>query len=141
MLKKLLSPDTAFERWLAIIRIVVGLLIAEAGSMVFNPEHNKGNIAWLTDIHFPLAYIMAYIGKWSELIGGIFLALGFLTRISCVPLIIAMGVITFVMGNGQVFGNEQHPFLFLLLFVVFLILGGGKWSLDNLLFKKIVIRL
>jgi putative oxidoreductase len=135
MLKRFLSPDPTFGISLVLIRITVGLLIADQGLGIFNPEHMKGNVAWLTDIHFPLAQVMAYVGKCSELIGGILLAFGFLTRFNCFILTINMSVITFVMGDGKVFGNEQHPFLFLLLFIVFLIQGGGKWSVDNVLFK------
>jgi putative oxidoreductase len=93
-------------------------------------------VDWLTDVNFPLPQVMAYVGKWAELVGGILLAFGFLTRFDCFILIINMAVITFVMGEGKVFGNEQHSFLFLLLFVVFLIQGGGKWSVDYVLFKN-----
>lgn len=120
---------------LILIRIFSGILIAHHGLGLFNTGHMDGNVAWLTDIHFPLPYVMAYIGKGTELAGGILLAIGLFTRISATLLVINMSVITFIMGHGKILDEDQHPFLFLLLFAVFLFYGGGKYSLDKYLIK------
>lgn len=115
---------------------MTGIIIANYGLEVLSAKHMKGNVHWLTDIHFPLPFIMAYIGKGIELIGGIFLILGLLTRLSCIALIADMIVIIFIMGHGKIFGDEQLPFLLMLLFVTFLITGAGKWSMDRIIFDK-----
>jgi putative oxidoreductase len=39
------------------------------------------------------------------------------------------------MGHGKIFSDDQHPFLFVLLSLVFFFSGPGKWSMDELLFK------
>jgi putative oxidoreductase len=124
------------ENWLVLIRIISGIIIAKYGLEVFNKEHMEGNIAWLKDVHFPLPAFMAYVGKYTELIGGILLIGGLLTRIVAVALVINMSVIVFVMGHGKIFAEDQMPFLLLLLFAGFLFSGAGKWSLDYVLFKK-----
>lgn len=136
MLKRLFSSHPILENWLVIVRIIVGMLIAAYGLETFEAEKMKSNVAWLTDIHFPAPVFMAYLGKITELAGGILLAIGLFTRLVSIPLIIDMAVVIIFMGNGKIFGDAQLPFLFLLFFLNFIICGGGKWSLDNLLFNR-----
>jgi len=136
MLKRLFTPEPVLENWLVIIRIIIGILIATYGLEISDAEKIKGNEAWLTDIHFPVPVFMAYLGKAAELAGGIFLATGLCTRLVSILLIIDMAVVIIFMGNGKIFGDAQLPFLFLLFFLNFIMYGGGKWSLDNLLFNR-----
>ena len=124
------------ENWLVLVRIITGVIIVKYGLGVFDKGHMEGNIAWLKEVHFPLPSFMAYVGKYTELIGGILLIAGLLTRIVSAALIINMSVIVFVMGTGKILEEEQMPFLLLLLFATFLFSGGGKWSLDNALYQK-----
>ena len=136
MIKRLLTTGPILENWLVIIRITVGVLIAAYGLETFEADKMKSNVAWLTDIHFPAPVFMAYLGKITELAGGISLAAGLFTRIVSIPLIIDMAVVIIFMGNGKIFGDAQLPFLFALFFLTFIIYGGGKWSLDNILFNR-----
>lgn len=136
MLKRLFTVEPILENWLVMLRIIVGILIAAYGLEAFEAEKMKSNVAWLTDIHFPTPVFMAYLGKISELLGGFLLAAGLFTRLVSIPLIIDMSVVIIFMGNWNIFGDAQLPFLFLLFFLTFIIYGGGKWSLDNLLFNR-----
>jgi|ERR1041385_7530839 len=136
MLKRLLTTEVIFENWLVIIRIIIGVFMAVYGLEISDPEKMKGNVAWLTDIHFPAPVFMAYLGKATELVGGILLIAGLFTRFVSIPLVIDMSVVVIFMGNGKIFGDGQLPFLFLLFFLSFIIYGGGKWSLDNFLFNR-----
>ncbi|RFS21900.1 DoxX family protein [Chitinophaga silvatica] len=136
MIRKMLTAKVNAENWLILIRIIAGLLIMVHGMGTFNPIHMKGNIDWLTDLHFPAPTFMAYLGKGSEFIGGILLILGLLTRFAATVLVINMSVITFIMGSGKIFTEDQPPFLLLILFVYLLIMGGGNYSLDKILLDK-----
>jgi len=136
MLKALLTSKILFENWLVLIRVITGFLIFIHGLDTFNKENMNGNIAWLTDLHFPVPVVMAYIGKGAELIGGVLLILGFFTRFAALILVFDMLVITTVLGNGKIFTDSQHSFLFLLLFACLFFVGPGKISLDHLLFNK-----
>ncbi|HEX9513178.1 MAG TPA: DoxX family protein [Puia sp.] len=136
MFKRLLTSRIHLENWLILIRVITGIIIAKYGLETFNKGQMEGNVAWLKDVHFPSPFFMAYLGKISELIGGILLILGLLTRVVSIVLIINMSVIIFIMGHGKVFGEDQLPFLLLLLFATFLFSGAGKWSLDHLLFSR-----
>ena len=71
----------------------------------------------------------------SELISGILFVLGLFTRIACLLIIGVMCYITFFLGKGIIWYDDQHPFLFILLALVFFFTGAGRISLDNLLFK------
>ena len=143
MLQKILTDENFLNKGLIIIRILTGIIIAKFGFEVFSGEAIHAYTQWLTDLHFPFPKLMVYLAKLSELIGGICLALGLFTRLVSIPLIITMIMITFIMGGGKIFSDDQHPFLLLLLFLNFLFLGGGKWSLDAVLFKekKVVVLL
>jgi len=79
---------------------------------------------------------MAYLAKGSEFFGGLFFAMGLLTRFMAIPLSITMVVAAFVAHHGQITGEGEHAFLFLLIFVAFFFIGSGKWSVDYLLKRK-----
>jgi putative oxidoreductase len=51
------------------------------------------------------------------------------------PLAITMLTVTFGMGHGKVFTDDQHPFLFVLLALAFFFTGPGKWSMDRIISK------
>jgi len=47
------------------------------------------------------------------------------------PMIITMLLIAFGMGQGKVFYEDQHPFLFVLIGLFFFFNGPGKYSVDQ----------
>ena len=121
---------------LGIIRILVGALMTYHGLEVFNEDIMDGYVTRLSNLHFPAPVIMAYVGKGSEFIGGVFLTLGLLTRLAIIPLIATMAIICFGMGSGKFWYEDQHPFLFILLCLVFFFCGPGRYSLDKIIFKN-----
>ena len=79
-------------------------------------------------------YAMAYAGKAAELVAGVLLMLGLFTRLACVLTAGVMLFISFQLGTGIVWYNDQHPFLFVLLALMLFCTGPGKWSLDAVFF-------
>jgi putative oxidoreductase len=136
MIKTLLSPEPiGLFKAIAVIRIVVGLLMVYHGIEVFDSELMQGYIKW--DVFKnKAATFMVYLGKSSELIAGIFLTLGLLTRVGAIILLGTMLYITFFVGQGRFWYQDQHPFMFVLFAVLFFFTGPGAWSLDAVLFKK-----
>jgi len=118
------------------IRIIIGLFMIYHGQEVFNAAKIKEYASWdqLKGFSHPLA--MAYLGKGSELLGGLLLAAGLFTRLGCLILIGTLGYITFFIGKGQVWMDDQHPFLFVLIAAMIFFTGPGKWSADGKLFKR-----
>jgi putative oxidoreductase len=85
-------------------------------------------------------YFMALMAGSVEFFGGILLLLGLLTRLSSVALSFTMVVAIFAVHfqNGLFMSNNGYEFA-LALFAISLALvfqGGGKFSLDAILYKK-----
>jgi putative oxidoreductase len=134
------SPASVFlYQGIAIIRIIVGMLLIYHGIEIFNPELMNGYVenGMLTG---PYAKIMVYLGKGSELTCGIFLSFGLLTRVAALIMICTFSYITFFVGQGRFWYEEQHPFMFALFGLLFLFTGPGSWNLDRIIFKEKVLR-
>jgi putative oxidoreductase len=118
---------------ISVIRVLVGFFIAYHGLEVFDADKMKEYVKW--DI-FKDAYFMPYLGKGAEFAGGALLMVGLFTRLSCLIIIGTFTYITFFIGNGKFLMEDQHPFLFALLGVLFFLLGPGSFSLDALFVKN-----
>ena len=134
MFRKLLSVSPLGIDVLGIIRIIAGILILNHGKMVFDHTIMNDMAGSLSkDLGMPFPMLMAYLAKGAEFFGGIFLALGLFTRFASIPLIITMAVAAFGAHHGQISGEGEHAFLFLLIFAAFFFIGSGKWSVDYLI--------
>lgn len=122
---------TTQKSGLAIIRIVTGLLMLYHGLELFDSAKMDEYLKWDVIKKLPVPEIMVYIGKGIELVGGIFFILGFLTRIAALLMAINMFFICFYVGNGKFYYEDQHPFVFGVLCLVFFFSGAGIWSLDE----------
>jgi putative oxidoreductase len=118
----------------AAVRVITGVLMMYHGIEVFDAEKIRGYGQWLTDLSFPAPLLMAYLGKGAEFVGGLLLAAGLFTRLAALVLAVTMLIICFGMGQGRIFTDDQHPFLFVLLTAVFFFTGAGKWSIDSRIF-------
>ncbi|HEY0751017.1 MAG TPA: DoxX family protein [Chitinophagaceae bacterium] len=137
MVKRLLSPGGLwYHEGLALVRVTTGILMIYHGYEVFMGDKMDGYNQWLTDLKFPSPAFMAYLGKGAELVGGILLTLGLFTRLAAILLAITMAVVCFGMGDGKFLTNDQHPFLFVLISLLFFFTGAGKYSLDSLFFNN-----
>jgi len=135
-MKKLFTAEGLFrESGLTFVRIVLGMFLIYHGWEVFNPAQMKEYAAWDTFKQSASPLFMVYLGKGSEFVSGILLLLGFLTRIGCLIVIGTMLYIVFFIGHGKIFYEDQHPFMFALVALVFFFYGPGPWSLDAKLWK------
>jgi putative oxidoreductase len=73
---------------------------------------------------------------FAELICGFFVLIGFLTRLSVIPIFITMVVAYFVAHAKDPFDMKAIAFIFMLLSNVVFILGSGRYSVDRILTKK-----
>lgn len=73
---------------------------------------------------------------FAELVCGFFVLIGFLTRLSIIPIFITMFVAYFIAHAKDTFQVKQLAFVYLLLCVVIFVLGSGKYSVDRMIFKK-----
>ena len=133
MIKRILFSNKPYDLGLAIVRFFAGIIIIPFGMEMFNAETMSGYEQWLTDKGVPLPLLMAYLGKVAELAGGVLLILGLFTRAAGFFLMCPMAVVTFIMLEGKI---TDMTFLLLLLFAVFAFVGGGKYSLDEWIRRK-----
>jgi uncharacterized membrane protein YphA (DoxX/SURF4 family) len=133
-MNKLLSTQPIWQNnGIAIIRIVVGIFMLYHGWEVFSAEKMKAYFDWES---FKGSAWLPYVGKATEFVAGLLLTLGLFTRIGALLMVGTLAYIVFFVGHGKVWYEDQHPFLFVLLGLVFILTGPGNWAIDNLLFKK-----
>ncbi len=120
---------------LALLRIFAGVSLSLAHGMGKLPPSGKF-IERAGEIGFPAPAFFAWAAAFSEFLGGAFLALGFLTRLSsffilCVMLTALLGV-----HLRDPFATQEKAFLYLFIALCFLLKGAGDWSVDAFLRKR-----
>jgi putative oxidoreductase len=128
-----------------ILRAPIGLILAAHGAQKlfawFGGYGLDGTGQWMASIGITPGYLMALLAGSAEFFGGLGLILGLLTRPAAVIAAFTMLVAIFTVhiGNGLFMANNGYEYG-LTLFVALIALtvqGGGRLSLDNLLFKKL----
>ncbi len=123
------------DQGVGIIRMLIGVSLIYHGCELFDTPVMNEYLTW--DL-FKDAFgkFMVYGGKLAELLAGVLLLLGLLTRIACIIIVGTMAYIAFVVGNGKIWYQDQYPFLYVIIAVIFLFTGPGSFSFDRLLFKS-----
>ncbi len=131
---------TASKQWqtglLTAVRLIVGIFMIYRGKEIFSAEKMQAYMTWDQFKLSSIAQTAVYAGKGAELLTGILLFLGLFTRLGAALLALTMGYISFFVGKGIIWYDDQHPFLFVLLALVFVALGGGPFSLDRYLLNR-----
>jgi putative oxidoreductase len=145
----MLSPKTLYRRFaqaagllqdsaLLLARLVIAYGFYEPA---MNKWANMDDIAaWFAMLGIPWPTLNAYMAATAELMGVVLLTLGLLTRLISLPLMVVMvvAITTVHWENGFAAGDNgfEIPLYYLLFLLLFLAFGGGKFSLDYLIFRK-----
>ena len=135
-MKKLLSTKysaAAFSTAVFVLRITVGALML---------SHGYSKLVHFADMQ-PKFINFLGLGStaslsmviFAEFFCSVFLILGLFTRLACIPLIIAMGVALWKAHHFEVFGDGEKVTLYLGAYVLLLLVGPGKASLDSMMGK------
>lgn len=73
---------------------------------------------------------------FAELVCSFLILMGFATRLATIPLIITMFIAIFVIHSKDPFGNKELPGLYLAIYILLLIIGSGRFSVDRLIAGK-----
>lgn len=128
-----------------ILRAPIGLILAAHGAQKlfawFGGYGLDGTGQWMESIGLTPGYLMAVLAGSAEFFGGLALLLGLFTRPAAVVVAFAMLIAIFSVhiGNGLFLANNGYEYG-LTLFVVMAAIavqGGGRFSIDNLIFKKL----
>ena len=76
-----------------------------------------------------------------EFVGGLFLALGLLTRVAAAPIIgfLVTAIVTYHWQFGFAWESRgiEYPLFWSIVVLHFLVRGGGPWSLDALIGREL----
>ncbi len=135
--------DTHHPRWLDVVRIALGIIIFAKGVSFISDTDSVARLIERTHFQLSIWSAVHYVA-FAHLVGGIFIALGFSTRIAVVfQLPILIGAVFFVnITNGFSFLNSEFwlSAIVLILLLVFLVIGSGRYSLDNAMNKPGYLR-
>ena len=142
-IKKIYSQFSNISSYLNSLSLLFARLAIAYG--FYEPAMRKwsdidGVASWFGNIGIPMPLLNAYMSATTEILGVILLTIGLFTRLIAIPLIVIMIVAIFAvhLPSGFDSGNNgfEIPLYYGLFLMIFLSHGGGKFSLDYLIFKK-----
>ena len=117
-----------------LLRVVFGGMFTYIGYMkVASYDQIK---PMFTDIIGIGAELSFHLVIFAELFCGFLVLIGLFTRLSVIPIFIAMFVAFFIAHEKDQFLMKQTPFVYMLLCIVIFVLGSGKYSLDAAFSRK-----
>lgn len=130
--------DTHHPRWVDVLRVALGVLIFAKGVSFIMDRESVGALIERTNFQLSIWSAVHYV-VFAHLVGGIFIALGFVTRLAALlQLPILIGAVFFVnITNGFSFLNSEFwlSLIVLLWLIYFVIVGSGPFSLDRAMDK------
>ncbi|UFS62336.1 DoxX family protein [Sulfurimonas sp. HSL-3221] len=118
-------------------RLAVAVGFTEAAHLKW--EAIEATAEWFGVLGYPFPLFTAYLVSSVEVAGVVLLALGLLTRLIAVPLMIIMvtAILTVHLPNGFECSKNgfEIPLYYFIFLGLFLSHGPGKYSLDHLIFK------
>ena len=150
----LLNPPTEGPRAIVLLRLMAGGVFLWEGILKF--VYTNQGVGRFTKLGFPAPHFTATADGWFEIIGGILLLSGFLTRLIAVPFIIEMLVamastkIPLYLGTSPlplppvppqvgfwaVLHEIRSEYAQLMTCAYLLLDGPGRWSIDALLASR-----
>jgi len=127
------------------LRLVAGIIFTAHGSQKlfawFGGYGLDGTGQWMDSIGLGPGYVMALLAGSAEFFGGLLLILGLFTRPTSVVLAITMlvAIVKVHLVNGLFMANNGYEFglALLAISVALAIHGGGKYSLDQMISRKL----
>lgn len=127
------------HHWIESLRIFLGLLLVYKGYyFVENLEIIYEHIEDTTTLD---AFVVAHYVVFAHLLGGLMIVFGILTRLAIfvqIPIVI-VGAYYFSGAGGTFFGpttEMEYSLLILMLLIVYLFYGAGKWSIDHRIMRR-----
>ena len=131
VLEKLQSVSLLF------LRLILAYGFYEPAKMKWNDIDSIAE--WFGSMGIPLPTLNAYMAASTEALGVLLLTIGFATRLISIPLIVVMivAIVTVHLNKGFSGGDNgfEIPFYYMLMLLVLVAHGAGKFSVDHFLYK------
>ena len=135
-MKKLLSTKYsagAFSTAMLILRLSVGILMLLHGyDKLMHFAQYKGQFMDFMGIGKTTSLVLVV---FAEFFCSLFLILGLFTRLATIPLIIVTCVIIFKVNHGHITADNENVAMFLASYLVLLLVGPGRASIDSMIGK------
>lgn len=121
-----------------LIRLSIGIVFILSG---WGKIHNIENvIAYFAQLHIPFSSFSAYLTAWTELLAGLFIFVGLMTRISSIFIFIIMvvAILTTQLVNleswSDLLGTIEYQYALMCLGLI--LVGPDNISIDDVIKRK-----
>jgi putative oxidoreductase len=118
-----------------LLRVAIGAFMLTHGYGKLQSALAGGEIQFMDPFGLGQA-LSLYLAVFAEFFCSILLIFGFATRLATIPLIITMLVAVLVAHGSDPFEKKELALHYLLVYVVILVCGAGKYSLDYFISRK-----
>lgn len=127
--------EEAVQFALLLFRVFLGIVMMTHGYPKLQKLMAGGNIEFMDFLGLGPAISLVLV-VFAEFVCSIFLILGLFTRWMLIPLIITMLVAVFGVHINDSFGKMELGLLYLVGYIVLMIIGPGRYSIDGLISKR-----
>ena len=134
-----MNGGTSVPRWadaaLVLPRVFAGLVLAVsfgAGKLPV-PEWFVTDVG---NLGFPVPVAFAWAAVLAEVVGGVLLAFGFMTRPATASIVVTMLVAALLQKAGDPLWERLPSLFFMAVAYYGLVLGGGRYSVDGWLRRR-----
>ena len=120
---------------LLVLRISIAFLMIQHGLPKLSKLLEGGEIQFANPIGLGPGISLA-LAVFAEFFCSILIGIGLGTRLASIPLLITMFVAAFITHGADPLARKELAILYLLFYMVLLVTGSGKFSLDFLLTRK-----
>lgn len=119
-----------------LLRVGAALMMLTHGFPKLMQLFSDEPIAFMSVMGLSMTISLA-LAVFAEVICSVLVLIGLGTRLASIPIIITMLTAAFVYHGADPFAGKEMALLYALIFVAILIKGGGKYSADHVLGKKL----
>ncbi|MBC7567923.1 MAG: DoxX family membrane protein [Pedobacter sp.] len=119
-----------------VLRVTIGLLMLTHGYDKLQSALAGGEIQFIDPFGLGKAASL-YLAIFAEVFCSILLVLGFATRLASIPLIVTMLIAVLVAHGSDPFGKKELALHYLVVYVLILVCGAGKYSIDYFISRKL----
>ncbi len=121
--------------WLLLLRVLTAAFMLTHGWPKFQRLISGEEIEFGDPLGVGATASLA-MAAFAEFFCSILIGVGFRTRLATIPLLITMGVAAFIVHGEDPFGQQEKALLYILVYMTLLVFGGGKYSLDRVIWKR-----
>jgi len=119
-----------------LLRIAIAALMIRHGLPKLSKLLEGGEIQFGDPIGLGPAFSL-FLAVFAELLCSVLIGIGLGTRLATIPLMVTMFVAAFITHGADPFQRKEMALLYLLFYVVLLVIGSRKYSIDYLISRKL----